>query len=239
MIGLGTLVNVAAVIVGGVIGVLLHGGLKKRFQDILMQALGLATMFIGAAGVFAGMLKVTDTGLTSAGATVVIASLVLGAFLGECIDIESRIERFGEWLKKKARSSGDPKFVEAFVSSTLVVCVGAMAVVGSLEDGIQGNPSTLYTKAALDFVIVLILASMQGKGTIFAFIPLGIFQGLITLFARFIEPILTETAVLNLSFVGSILIFSVGINLCFGKKIKVGNMLPAVLLAIICGILNL
>ena len=239
MIGLGTIVNVAAVIVGGIVGIFLHGGLKKRFQEILMQSLGLATLFLGASGALTGLLTAVDGQLLTRGSTVVILSLVLGSFIGECINIEGKIQTFGGWLKAKAGAASDPQFVDAFVSSTIVVCVGAMGVVGSLQDGLLGDPTMLYTKAALDFVIVLILGSMQGKGVIFAFIPLGLFQGSLTLFARFIEPVLTATAVHNLSFVGSVLIFGVGINLCFGPKIRVANMLPAVVLAVICAALQI
>ena len=239
MPGLGTIVNVTTVIVGGIIGCFLHGGLKKRFQEILMQALGLATLFIGLAGALKGLLTITDSSLDTKGVMPLIGSLVLGALVGECINIEKRIETFGDWLKKKAKSTSDPQFTEGFVSCTLVICVGAMAVVGSLEDGLSQNTDMLFTKAILDFIIVLIMASTLGKGVIFSFLPLAVFQGLITIFSQFLAPILTDNAIHTLSFVGSTLIFCVGINLAFGKKFKVGNLLPALLFAVLVGILNL
>lgn len=234
MVGMGTIVNVSAVIIGSSIGMLLNGGLKQRFQDILMQALGLSTMFLGVAGTLKGMFVVHGPTLNTGGSMVMILSLVIGGLLGEAINIEEKIENFGEWLKQKARSSGDSKFVEGFVTATLVICIGAMAVVGSVQDGISGDATMLYTKAILDFIIVMVLASSYGKGVIFSAIPLGAFQGLITVFAHFIEPVLTQQMIQNISYVGSILIFCVGINLSFGKKFKVGNLLPALLVAIAC-----
>lgn len=199
-----------------------------------MQALGLSTMFLGVAGTLKGMFVVHGPTLNTGGSMVMILSLVIGGLLGEAINIEEKIENFGEWLKQKARSSGDSKFVEGFVTATLVICIGAMAVVGSVQDGISGDATMLYTKAILDFIIVMVLASSYGKGVIFSALPLGVFQGLITVFAHFIEPVLTQQMIQNISYVGSILIFCVGINLSFGKKFKVGNLLPALLVAIAC-----
>lgn len=237
MIGTGTLVNVAAVIIGGGIGMLVRGGIKQRFQDILMQALGLSTLFIGVSGALKGMFTVNGEGLETGGAMVLILSLVLGALIGEGINIEKQFERFGEWLKRKVKSNGDSQFVEGFVTASLVICVGAMAVVGSLQDGLTGDASMLYTKAILDFVIVLVLASALGKGVLFSALPLGILQGSITLFAGVIAPVLSDRMIDNLSFIGSALIFCVGINLCFGKKIKVGNLLPALVIAVLAALI--
>ena len=236
MPGLGTLVNVIAVIVAGVIGCTLHGGLKKRFQDILMHALGLSTLFIGVAGALRGLLTLTEGKLETDGAMTLIGSLVIGSFVGEWINIEKHIESFGEWLKKKAGSERDMRFTDGFVSATLVICVGAMAVVGSLQDGISRDSSMLFTKSVLDFVIILVMASTLGKGVIFSAIPLGIFQGIITLFAGGIEPLLSENSIRTLAFVGSVLIFCVGVNITFGKKFKVGNMLPSLIPAVIFGL---
>lgn len=234
MVGMGTIVNVCAVIVGSSIGMFLNGGLKQRFQDILMQALGLSTIFLGLAGTLKGIFVIHGSALDTTGTMVMIISLVVGGLLGEVINIEDKIESFGEWLKQKARSGGDSKFVEGFVTATLVICIGAMAVVGSVQDGVSGDATMLYTKAILDFIIVMVLASAYGKGVIFSAIPLGIFQGLITAFAHLIQPVLTQQMIQNISYVGSILIFCVGVNLSFGKKFKVGNLLPALIAAIAC-----
>jgi uncharacterized membrane protein YqgA involved in biofilm formation len=232
MRGLGTIANVAAVVAGGLLGLLVKNGLKQRFQDILIKALGLSTIFLGIAGALTGLLDISSDGeIATTGTAVLIASLVGGSLIGEWVNIERWLERFGEWLKRKAKSENDTGFVNGFITTSLVICVGAMAVVGSIEDGLTGNASMLYAKAALDGVIVMIFASTYGKGAIFAAIPVGIFQGAITLLAGLIAPLLGETVIAGLSFVGSALIFCVGINLVFGNKFKVANMLPALLIA--------
>jgi hypothetical protein len=211
---------------------LLKKGLQQRFQDIMTQVLGLATIFIGISGAMTGMLTAGEDGsLSTMGTAVLIGSLVLGAFVGELINLDRWLEKFGEWLKIKARSSSDPKFVEGFVNASLVVCVGAMAIVGSINDGISHDPSLLFAKSALDCVIVLVMASTYGKGVIFSAIPVGILQGGVTLLAKVIQPLLSDPVIASLSYVGSALIFCVGANLCLGRKFRVANMLPALIFA--------
>lgn len=148
--------------------------ISKRFQDIIMQVMGLAVMFIGASGALRGIFTVKDGFLETGGTMLMIASLTIGALLGELINIEAQMERFGEWLKDKAKSSGDTKFVEGFVTASLTVCIGAMAIVGSIEDGISGNHDTLFAKAALDLVIVMVCVT-------FSAIPVAILQGTVTI----------------------------------------------------------
>ncbi len=228
--GIGTIVNTLAVIVGSMIGIMIKGGLKQRYQEIIMQALGLATLFIGASGAMSGMLKVIDNGLETQGSMLLIGSLVFGALVGEFLNIELRLEQIGEWLKSKVHIKNDTHFVEGFVTSALVICVGAMAIVGALQDGLQGDPSTLFAKSILDFIIVIVFASTLGIGVTFSALPLFVYQGSITLFATFLKPFLTQSVITNLSFIGSVLIFAVGINLCFDKKIKVANLLPAMII---------
>jgi len=160
---------------------------------------------------------------------------VSGALIGEWINIEYWMERFGEWLKVTVKAKNDPRFVEGFVTSSLVICVGAMAIVGAIQDALAGDPSLLFAKSILDAVIIMVFASTYGKGAIFSAIPVGILQGGVTLFAGIIEPLLSAQVIDTLSFVGSVLIFCVGVNLCFGKKFKVANMLPALITAgILC-----
>lgn len=233
MIGTGTLANVAAILVGGAIGLLLKGGLKERFQRTIMQALGLATIFVGISGALQGLLVMEDGKLKTTGTMIMIISLVVGGFFGEAINVEEKLEGMGKHLKGLVNVKGDNRFVEGFVTTSLVVCVGAMAVVGSLEDGLTGDASMLYIKALLDGVIVLIFASTLGSGALFAALPLGIYQGGITLLAKLIAPFFSVGLIGSLSMIGSILIFGVGVNLAFDKKLKVGNMLPALLVPII------
>ena len=227
---MGVLANTAAVIIGSLLGMLFKGGLKQKYQDILMQALGLSTMFIGASGTLSKMLVISDNSISVQGTMMIIANLVIGALVGEFMDIEQKLELFGEWLKKKVKRENDSKFVDGFVTSSLVICVGAMAIVGSLQDGLVGDPSTLYTKAILDFVIVMVFSSTLGIGVLFSALPIFVYQGAIYLFAGFLSPYLTTHVINNLTLVGNILIFAVGVNLCFGKKIKVGNLLPAMII---------
>jgi uncharacterized membrane protein YqgA involved in biofilm formation len=238
MIGLGTIVNAAAVVAGGLLGILFKGGLKQRFQDILMHALGLSVIFIGIAGALKGIFVVNGPELDTKGTLLMVAALVIGALLGELINIEKHLDRFGEFLKRKfTKDKNDTFFVDAFVTTSLVVCVGAMGIVGSLQDGLSGDATTLYTKALLDLIIVMVYASAKGKGTIFAAIPLLIYQGAITAFARVIQPLLTDQVIADISFVGAILIFCVGVNLMFKTKIKVGNMIPALVIVVVYDLL--
>ncbi|MBQ8510829.1 MAG: DUF554 domain-containing protein [Clostridia bacterium] len=231
MIGLGTLINAAGILAGGVLGLLAGKGLKPRFRDILMTINGLSVIFIGASGALAEILTTDGDGFGTQGSMMMLFSLVLGGLLGELINIEKQTERFGEWLKKRT-GSGDSHFVDGFVAASLTVCVGAMAVIGSINDGLSGDISILTTKAILDLIIVMVMTASMGAGCIFSAIPVLFFQGTITLLAGFIQPLMTETAVSNLSLVGSVLIFCVGVNLMFDKHIKVGNLLPSIVFAV-------
>lgn len=233
MIGLGTIINVAAIVGGGLLGALFGKLLKESLQTALVKSMGLCVMFIGISGALEKMLTVSDGKLVSGGTLMMIGSMALGTLTGELINIDGLIERFGGWLKNKTGNSGDRGFVNGFVSASVTVCVGAMAVVGSIEDGLSGNYSVLLVKSMLDFIIIMVMTSSLGKGCIFSAIPVGIFQGVITLGAKLIRPIMTEGALHNLSLVGAILIFCVGLNLLKKDTVKVANMLPAVIFAVL------
>lgn len=233
MIGLGTIINTAAIVLGGLTGGLFGRRLTERYQDTLMKACGLCVIFLGIAGTLEKMFTVQDGAIASSGTMMMIASFAIGSLVGEWINIEHHMNRFGEWLKVKSGNSKDKIFVDAFVTASLTVCVGAMAIVGSIQDGILGDYNTLLMKAILDFVIICVMTASMGKGCAFSAIPVAIFQGSITLLAKAIEPIMTEPALDNLSLVGSMLIFCVGVNLVWEKKFKVANMLPAIVVAVI------
>lgn len=232
MMGLGTIVNTAAIIVGGLIGMILGKKLPARLQDTLMKGVGVCVLFLGIAGALEKMLIIENGALSSQGSMMLIASVSIGAVIGELIDIDGKMERFGVWLREKSGSNGDTRFVDGFVTASLTVCIGAMAVVGAIQDGIGRDPSTLIAKAVLDFIIVLIMSSTMGKGCLFSAIPVFLLQGSVTLLSTLIAPILTEPALNNLSLVGSTLIFCVGLNLVWGKKVKVANLLPAIIVAV-------
>ena len=233
MPGLGTIVNCAAIVAGGIIGVLFGRFLPERFQTSCIMTCGLCTIFIGAGGAMAQMLRLSEGGTLSAeGSMMLIGCLILGTLAGELLKIEDNIERFGEWLKQKTGNANDGGFVHAFVTASLTVCVGAMAIVGSIQDGLLADHSVLFAKSTLDFIIIIVMAASMGKGCAFSAIPVGLLQGGVTLLSRFISPLITPAALSNLSFVGSVMIFCVGINLCFGKRFKVGNQLPALIIAV-------
>lgn len=232
MVGLGTIINSAAIIVGGVFGHLFGKILNERIQDSLQKASGICVLFIGIAGAMEGMLKLSGSSLSAGRSMLIVASLALGALVGEILNIEHGFERFGEWLKVKTGNAKDKSFVEGFVTSSLTVCIGAMAVVGSIKDGISGDYSILVTKAILDLIIITVMTCSLGKGCAFSAIPVAVFQGLITALARLIKPLMTDDALANLSLIGSILIFCVGVNLVWDKRIKVANLLPSLVFAV-------
>ncbi len=234
MFGLGTIINVVAIIVGGLLGLLFGRFIKDRHREALSKACGLSVIFIGAAGALKGMFSVVDGKIVYGGDFLIIGCLALGALLGELINIEGGFEKFGAWLKGKTHSTGDGNFIEGFVTASFTVCIGAMAIVGSINDGLYGDYTVLVTKSILDFIILMVFAASLGKGAIFSAIPVAVLQGGVTALAVLIKPIMTEKALLYLSVVGSILIFCVGINLVFGKRIKVANLLPSILLAVLC-----
>ena len=242
MYGLGTIVNVIAIIIGGLTGLIGGKLLTRRFQDMITMSCGLATLFLGAGGAMSKMIVIADGSLTTQGCLMLIVSLIAGALIGDALRIEDHLDQFGEWLKEKSGNGSDNTFVSAFVTASLTVCIGAMAIVGSIEDGIYANHSVLFTKAILDFIIILIMTSSLGKGCIFSAVSVGIFQGLMTALARIIQPFMTEPALNNLSFVGNIMIFCVGLNLMLsvwhpdpeeGRRIRVGNLLPGLVIAVI------
>ncbi len=233
MIGLGTLINTVAVAGGGLIGMKLKSGLKKSMRDILMRACGVATIFIGASGALSKMLVFRDGTLETQGTMLLIFSMVLGSVLGEWLDIEQKMDSVGEKIKKAVGAKNDNLFVEGFVNVSLIICVGAMAIVGAIEDGISGDYSLLTAKAVLDLIIVVVFASTYGLGAAFSAVPIFVYQGTITLAAAFFGNFVSDVIISDMSFIGSVLIFCVGVNIAFGKKFKVGNMLPAILIPVV------
>lgn len=232
MIGLGTIINSVSIVFGGVIGMFAGKLFDTQQRDSLNKSCGVSVMFIAIAGAMEGMLKISGAEIISGKSMLVVLCLALGTILGELIGIEQGFENFGEWLKEKTKNSGDVKFVDAFVTASLTVSIGAMAIVGAIQDGLLGDYSTLAVKSVLDFIIVAVMTSSMGKGAIFSAIPVFIFQGSVTLLATLIAPVMTQTAIAYLSLIGAILIFCIGVNLVWGKKLNVANMLPAVFFAI-------
>lgn len=233
MPGLGTIVNVLAIVVGGLLGLLLKGGLKERFRDIMTQACGLAVVFIGAAGAFEMIFSVVGNGLTSNNTMLIVISLVLGGLVGELINIEKRLDTVGDKLKKAVKAGNDNRFVDGFVTASLIFCIGAMAICGPIDEALTGDSTTLFIKAILDGIIVTVLASVYGVGAIFSALSVAVYQGIFTVFGFFIADFISDALVMTLSGVGSVLIFAVGLNLLRPKSIRVGNFLPALLVPVI------
>ena len=238
MIGIGTIVNVLTIIAGSTVGMIAQKGIPDAMQKAVMKVLGIAVMFIGLSGTLAEMLVVTAEGISTQGTMLMIVSLVIGTIAGELIRIEDRLESLGDKMKTlKLFRNASATFTEGFVTATLVVSVGAMAIIGSFNDGLGLGPEVLINKSILDFVSTMIFASTLGVGVLCSCIPMGIYQGLLTVLAQFLKPLFDGTNIVSdLSLVGSVLIFAIGINLFASKSIKVGNMLPALLIPVIYGL---
>ncbi len=226
MIMLGTFINSLTIIVCAVIGLLLSKGLKENYKEILLQAVPLAVIFIGMSGTLKGLMS------EDAEPLLFIISLVIGGLAGEIIGIEASLERLGEGLQKKF-GNGEGTFAKGFVSATLIFCVGSMAILGSLDSGLRGNHETLFAKSILDGVLTVILTSSLGIGVAFSALSVLIYQGSITLMSGFIAPYMTADMLREISIVGGVLIFSLGMSMLDIVKIKTGNLLPAILVPVI------
>lgn len=236
MRGLGTIINIITVVIGSLLGMFLKGGLPKRFEKTVMSAVGSAVIIIGLTGALPEMLVIVEGKLSTQYVMLMVLSLVIGGFIGELINIEAKLEKLGNWCKKKASflAKDNPKFVEGFVSASLLFCVGAMAIVGSITDGLTGDYTTLAAKAVLDGVMSVVMSASLGGGVILSAITIGIYQGAITLLATVLEPMLTDVLISQMTMVGSVLIMGIGFNLLFDNKVvKVGNLLPAVLIPVV------
>jgi hypothetical protein len=239
MVGLGTIVNVLAIIAGCVGGLISRNFLKERYQETITKAVGFAVVVMALGSTLSQMLVVNisetsnqlSASLDTQGTVMMAISLALGALFGEFFNLEQLFERFGTWLRDKTGSKGDNQFVDAFVISSLTVCIGAMAIIGSIQDGISGNHATLFAKAILDLIIIMMMTSSMGKGCGFSAIPVAVLQGTITILARQVAPFVTDEALSNITLVGNVLILCVGVNLIWPKTIRVANVLPAVVIA--------
>ena len=232
MIGTGTLINVLAIVVGGGIGLVGGKWLNDRTQETLIRGMAVCVLFVAIGGVMSEMLVLENGAITTQGTLMLVISMALGALVGELLNLDGRLEGFGRWLREKSGNSRDTRFLDGFITATMTVSIGAMAIVGAVQDGIYGDYTVLAAKSLMDFVIILVMASSMGKGCLFSAIPVGILQGSVTLLARLVQPLLTEAALSNLSLVGSVLIFCVGLNLIWSKTIRVANLLPALLFAV-------
>jgi len=217
---IGTLINCAAIILGSAVGLLLRKGMKKKIADTVMQGVGLCVLLIG----LSGALETQNT-------LLVIISMVVGGVVGAWIDIDDKMNRLGAFAQRKLTRDGyeNNTFAKGFVTASLIFCVGAMAVVGSLESGIQGDHSTLIAKSMLDGITSMILASTLGIGVMLSAVPILLYQGGIALLGTVIAPFLSTEVITEMSAVGGLLITGIGINMTLEKDLKVANLLPAIL----------
>jgi len=218
---LGTIVNALAIIAGSLLGLVFRGGIPERYKVTIMQAISLAVILVGL-----------NMALKTEDILLVIISLAIGSALGEFIGIEDRLERLGQFIESKFSKAGDG-IAKGFVVTSLIYCVGSMAIVGSLESGLTGNHQTLFAKSALDGIGSIIFASTLGIGVLFSSFSVLVYQGFITLSATLVKPFLIDTVIGQMSAVGGLLILGIGFNLLEIQKIKVGNMLPAIFMPLI------
>lgn len=219
----GTWVNVAAVLLGGSIGLLIKKGIPSRLNDTLMKGLGLCTLYIG----ISGALKGNDT-------LKLILSMVVGALMGELLDLDGKIASLGAWLERRfAKGEGSVSIAQGFVSASLLFCVGAMTIVGSLQSGLTGDHQMLFTKSMLDFVAAILFASSLGVGVLFSAVFVLVYQGGITLLAGLAAPYLGEAVIAEMTCVGSVLIIGLALNMLGVTKLKVMNYVPAIFLPIL------
>ena len=229
MTGLGTIVNICTIIAGGALGLVLKKVLAKRITDTIMQGIALAVVVIGISGTLSAAFTIRDGTIVSEHVLIMIISLALGALIGELLRIEDRLEAFGGFCERKlTKPNEESTFAQGFVTATLVFCVGSMAIVGSLEDGMNQNSDILIAKSIIDGIAAMVFASTMGIGVLFSALTVGLYQGTLTVLAVFLAPFFSTEVVMQMSLVGSILIMSIGLNMLKISKIKTGNLLPAI-----------
>lgn len=223
---LGTIVNVIAIVVCAIIGLIIKGRFNKRMQEITTQATGLAVLFVGASGVFQRMIT------EPCNSVLFVISLVIGGLVGTAIDIEGKMKKIGDWIESKCKG-GEGSVSRSFVAASILYCTGTMAILGSINSGIYHDYAILFTKSVLDGVYAIIFASTMGFGVMFAAVSVLVYQGVITLLAGFVEPYLTGDIMREISLVGGILITGLGIDMLGLRKVNVANLLPAVVVPVI------
>lgn len=239
MIGLGTIVNTVAIIVCAFIGIILKNGIPDKIKNSIISVMGLSVMLMGLTGLIQSMVTIENNSLKFNGIMLITISLVLGLIVGEIIDIEKFFDNAGNFLKKKVGTNADNRFVEGFVTTSLIFCIGAMSILGAIADGINNDPSILYNKAILDGISVIIFASTYGIGAMFSALSVFVYQGTITLLSFMINDYVTPEIMNAISMVGSAMIFCLGSNIFFKTKVRVGNLLPAIFFAVLFTVFNI
>ena len=218
---LGTIVNTVAVVAGGAIGLLLKKGIPQKVTDAVMQGLALCVIAMGISGALGGSKTLT-----------MIVSMALGAVVGTLLDLDGRLNRLGENVEKKLAPGGQGRIATGFVTASLLYCVGALGIVGSLQSGLTGDHSMLYTKSMPDFISSIVLCASLGVGVMLSAATLFLYQGLITLLAQALAPVLTDAVIAEMTCVGSLLIIGMGLNMLGVTRIKIMDYVPAMFIVI-------
>lgn len=237
--GIGTIVNAAAIIVGSLLGILFRRGLPDRLKTNLQNSIFVSVIIMGIAGALANSIVVTESGLETQDMLLMVISLAIGTVIGELCRLDVGFERVGDAMGKKFAGGDQDTFVKGFVSASIIFCVGAMAIVGSIEDGMAGNPQTLYIKSLLDGVTSMILATTLGIGVAFSAVGVLVYQGLITLLAFFAGSFVPAEVIRQMSMVGNVLIMCIGLTTLGIKKLNVANMLPAMFIPAVYALIKL
>lgn len=221
---MGVIVNALAIAIASSLGMLVKAGIPERITKTIMAGLALSIIVMGV-----------DGAMAAENLTLMIISITLGSLIGECIDLDSRLNSFAQHLEKRLIPSerGKSKFAEGFVTATLVVCVGSMAIIGALQSGLQGDHTTLYIKSVLDAIFTFLLASTQGAGVVLSAAAVLLYQGAIALLAGFLEPVLSEVIINEVVAVGSLMLIALGLNMLDITKIRVMNMVPAMIIPVL------
>lgn len=229
---MGTLINSLLILAGGAVGLIFKKAVSKQMEFSIHKATGVAVLIIGICGALSAMLKTDAAGkLSSSGELILVVSLALGTFIGELLKLEDRLNKGCKWIESKCKMSN---FSTGFITSTMIYCIGAMAIVGAINDGLLGDSSTLITKGIIDGITSVVLAASLGYGVLFSAIPILIYQGSMTLLAGLLDKVLAGELLNNICMVGYALVMCIGINFLTNdeKKIKTVNMLPALLVPV-------
>lgn len=219
---IGTFVNAASIVVGSFVGTLFKIGIPDRIKSTVMHAISLSVLIIGF-----------DSALKYKNLLLVIISLAIGGILGELLDIEKKLNEFGNFLERRLARGSESRISEGFVTASLIYCVGAMAIVGALKDGLQGDHSILFAKSMLDGISSIIFASTLGIGVMISSISVLLYQGSITLCASLLKDLLTANVIADMSAIGGVLIIGISLNMLNLTKIKIGNLLPSIFVPIV------
>ncbi len=218
----GNIVNTLAIIAGSIFGVAFKNKIADRFSDLMVEALAISIMVYGV-----------SQGITTQNPLILFASIALGALIGEAIDIEKKLNDLGDFFQRRMKNSAN--VTQGFVTASLLFCVGAMAIMGGLQSGLQGNHEILFAKSFLDGIMSVIFASAMGIGVVLSAISVFVYQGTIVLLSGLIKPFLAQEVIVEMTAVGGVLIFGIGINMLKIKRLKLGNMLPAVFVPVLIG----